>query len=244
MIFLFDEIQAAREVAYMLRGEWDGCNGVVISKIDRAAIETAASLVDAKWCWSFEQCKLPTSLQEEVRQRYRYGKRYFGNLNLAGVDLSCQNLTGIHLAGANMTGANLTGTDLRGASLMDANLSKCKLVSARLGRANLNNATLAGADLSKANLTGAHLSGANLEGAILIGAMMPSGNIYGEQSTVFTDLRVKYAIILSVVLMGMGFWTAQLKEHQPSSHDEVTELKIKMALEMQREYLEQHSTRH
>lgn len=59
MILLFDSIQAAQEIAYMLYGQWDGCNGVIISsKVDMAAIQFAANLVDAKWCLSKEQCML------------------------------------------------------------------------------------------------------------------------------------------------------------------------------------------
>ena len=51
MILLFDSIQAAQEIAYMLYGQWDGCNSVIISsKFDMASIQFAAKLVDAKWC--------------------------------------------------------------------------------------------------------------------------------------------------------------------------------------------------
>ncbi len=31
--FLFDSIEAAQEMAYMLQAEWDGCNGIVLSLV-------------------------------------------------------------------------------------------------------------------------------------------------------------------------------------------------------------------
>jgi len=33
-ILLFDSIAAASEIALMLNGQWDGCNGVIIAKCD------------------------------------------------------------------------------------------------------------------------------------------------------------------------------------------------------------------
>lgn len=174
IILLFDSVNAAREVAWMLQAEWDGCNGVVLSQFDSPALETAVGLFDALWCWCFENCLLPPFQREELLQSYRQGQRCFSNLNLAGVDLSYQDLTGIHLGGANLTGANLTGTSLQSATLWEANFSNCKLVSANLRSAFLNNATLAGADLSNANLRSAHLGGANLSGADLSNASLRS----------------------------------------------------------------------
>ena len=47
---LFDSVEAAQEVAYVLRGTWDGCNGVELSEIDWQALKTSASLVDGQWC--------------------------------------------------------------------------------------------------------------------------------------------------------------------------------------------------
>ncbi len=64
--FLFDSIEAAQEMAYMLQAEWDGCNGIVLSQIDDAAIETAAGLCSTVWCQPFDKCKLPLLQREEL----------------------------------------------------------------------------------------------------------------------------------------------------------------------------------
>ena len=165
---LLDSVHAAHEVAWMLRAEWDGCNGIVQdSQLDRVALETAAGICDAQWCWSFESWLLPLIQREELLQRYHQGKRYFGKLNLVGVDLSYQDLTEVNLAGSNLSGADLTGARLCEAELWDANLANCKLVNTNLSGAHMNSINLAGADLSHANLSNAHLDGASLEGANL-----------------------------------------------------------------------------
>ncbi|MBW4586272.1 hypothetical protein G7B40_022925 [Aetokthonos hydrillicola Thurmond2011] len=37
-VLLFDSITAASDIAFMLQGQWDGCNAVVMSKCDEAAV--------------------------------------------------------------------------------------------------------------------------------------------------------------------------------------------------------------
>jgi hypothetical protein len=64
--FLFGSIEAAQEMAYMLQAEWDGCNGIVLSQIDDAAIETAAGLCRSDWCRPLDNCKLPLLQREEL----------------------------------------------------------------------------------------------------------------------------------------------------------------------------------
>jgi hypothetical protein len=49
-VILFDSLEAAQEVAYAIRGDWDGCNGVEITDFDSASLELAASLAGAQWC--------------------------------------------------------------------------------------------------------------------------------------------------------------------------------------------------
>ena len=219
---LFESSDAAREVAWMLRVEWDGSNGVVSSHFDKPSLETAAGLLGVKWCWSFEECKLPLSLKEELLQSYSQGERYFGYLNLAGVDLSYQDLTGIHLASANLSGADLTGTELGGASLWDANLSNCKLVDANLSAACLNNASLARADVSNANLRYAHLSAANLQdadlsnanlcGAYLNEANLQRANLQGAnlRSAFLPDANLQEANLCDAVLAKAFLYKANL----------------------------------
>ncbi|MEW6499752.1 MAG: pentapeptide repeat-containing protein, partial [Cyanobacteriota bacterium] len=50
-MLLFDSLYAAQEIAFILDGEWDGCNGVILLKKDELAVNTAAKLVGAQWCY-------------------------------------------------------------------------------------------------------------------------------------------------------------------------------------------------
>lgn len=140
---LFDSCYAAENVAFMLGGQWDKCNSVVLSVTDEIAIETAAKMVEAQWCYKGKSSTLLPRLSVEVlKRRYAVGDRHFINANLMCADLSNLNLSQINLGWASLRGANLSG-------------------------ANLRNADLTQADLSDANLSGTDLTGANLKGAIL-----------------------------------------------------------------------------
>ncbi len=140
---LFDSCYAAENVAFMLSGQWDECNGVVLSVADEIAIETAAKIVEARWCYKGKFCTLLPKLSVEVlKRRYAIGDRHFINANLMGADLSNLNLSQVNFGWAKLRGANLSGT-------------------------NLCNADLTEADLSDANLSGTDLTGANLKRTIL-----------------------------------------------------------------------------
>jgi len=94
--------------------------------------------------------------REKNRLRLLKTKKCYG-CNLAGVDLTDENLEGVDLEGADLTGSKLAGADLE-----NANLKGAVLIGA-----DLKNTTLQGADLYKANLSKADLTGAKLEGALL-----------------------------------------------------------------------------
>jgi uncharacterized protein YjbI with pentapeptide repeats len=51
-----------------------------------------------------ESEKLPRIHCQELLQLYQQGTRYFGKMNLVGVDLSYQDLTEIDLTGTNLRG--------------------------------------------------------------------------------------------------------------------------------------------
>jgi Pentapeptide repeats (8 copies) len=140
---LFDSCYAAENVAFMLGGQWDYCNSVVLSAPDEIAIETAAKMVNARWCYKSKSCALLPKLSVEVlKRRYAAGDRHFINANLMCADLSNLNLSQVNLGWAKLQGANLSGANLRGSDLTAA-------------------------DLSDANLSGADLTGANLSQTIL-----------------------------------------------------------------------------
>lgn len=140
---LFDSCYAAEDVAFMLGGQWDNCNGVVVFVTDEIAIATAAKLVDARWCYESKSSTLLPKLSVEVlKRRYAIGDRHFINANLRGADLSNLNLSQVNFGWAKLQGANLSGTILRNADLTEA-------------------------DLSDANLSGIDLTGANLKRTVI-----------------------------------------------------------------------------
>lgn len=55
---LFESVNAAQEVAYMLQAQWDECNGVIISNIDSFALETAVGLANTVYCNVGECCSI------------------------------------------------------------------------------------------------------------------------------------------------------------------------------------------
>lgn len=175
---LFDSSEAASDIAFMLGGEWDRCNGVVVHKSDQVAVNTAASLVGAKWCYSGESLAVLTKLTvDELQRRYAAGERDFYNanlrcallneLNLSGVKLGWSKLSLANLSKANLSGADLTAADLSEVNLSEADLSKACLSEANLSKADLRGANLSLADLRRANISQTNLSGANLKGAKL-----------------------------------------------------------------------------
>ncbi|WP_445176506.1 pentapeptide repeat-containing protein [Microcoleus sp.] len=177
-VLLCDSIAAASEMAFMLNGEWDGCNSLVLPKCDKVAIEAAASLLETSWCYK-NTCE-PVLIRlevDELLRRYAIGDRFFINANLRCAQLSELCLENIDLSYAKLNLANLSGTNLSKASLMTAqmesanlsgcNLSKSQLVRANLSGANLSDANLKGADMSYADLSNVCLTGADLRGANL-----------------------------------------------------------------------------
>ncbi|MDF5721675.1 MAG: pentapeptide repeat-containing protein [Rhizonema sp. PD37] len=191
-VLLFESVAGAQEIAFMLNGKWDGCNGVTVNKCDEVAINAAAALVTNAWCYSgvsFALLKRLTS--HELLQRYAIGERNFINANLRCAELCSVSLSEANLSRAslilsdlsksNLSRAILTAVDFHQSNLSDTNLSQSQLVRANLVSANLLRADLKEANLSyaclqntnlrEADLRGANLSGADLRGADLDGAI-------------------------------------------------------------------------
>jgi uncharacterized protein YjbI with pentapeptide repeats len=203
-ILLFDSSTAASDIAFMLGGQWDGCNSIVLPSSDKVAVNTAANLVEASWCHQGDSTALLARLsRDELLRRYAAGDRNFANANLRCAvlceqNLSQSNLSYVKLSFANLSGINLSGVDLTSADLSDAslngaNLSQAALYRTLLTRANLSEANLRGANLFKASLndacllgadlTGANLSFADLRGAILDEATLSGANLTGAKLT-------------------------------------------------------------
>jgi uncharacterized protein YjbI with pentapeptide repeats len=203
-VLLFDSAAAASDIAFMLGGQWDGCNGIVMPSSDKVAVNTAANLVGASWCHQGDSTALLATLStDELLRRYAAGDRNFANANLRCAVLCEQNLSQCHLSyvklnlanlsRANLSGVDLTSADLSDASLSGANLSQASLYRTLLTRANLSEANLRGANLFKASLndanltqadlTGASLSFADLRGAILDEASLSGANLTGAKLT-------------------------------------------------------------
>ena len=177
-VLLCDSVAAASDMAFMLGGEWDGCNSLVLPKCDKVAIEAAASLLETSWCYqNAGEAVLIRLGVEELLRRYAVGDRYFINANLRcaqlsnicleNIDLSYAKLNLANLSGTNLSKANLTLAEMRSANLSGSNLHNSQLVRANLAGANLSDANLRGADLRNTDLSNACLIGANLIGVNL-----------------------------------------------------------------------------
>ncbi|MEZ2237629.1 pentapeptide repeat-containing protein [Microcoleus sp.] len=177
-VLLCDSVAAASEMAFMLDGEWDGCNSLILPKCDQVAIEAAASLLETSWCYQNAGEAVLIRLEaDELLRRYAMGDRFFINANLRcaqlsevcleNIDLSYAKLNLANLGGSNLSKANLTSALMQSANLSGCNLSKSQLVRANLAGANLSDANLRGADLTNADLSNADLKKADLRGANL-----------------------------------------------------------------------------
>ncbi|MBD2356102.1 pentapeptide repeat-containing protein [Tolypothrix sp. FACHB-123] len=194
-VLLFDSISTANEIALMLNGKWDGCNGVIVAQCDEIAVSTAAKLLEAQWCYQgASQAVLNRVTTDEILRRYAIGERNFVNVNLRcavltsvkllGINISYAKLNFANLSQANLSQANLTAADFSQANLSKSDLNKASLIRANFTGANLQEASLQGANLSnanftEANLTGADFTGANLYLADLRGANFHSCNLSG-----------------------------------------------------------------
>ncbi|MBW4560456.1 MAG: pentapeptide repeat-containing protein [Mojavia pulchra JT2-VF2] len=187
---LLDSVPAAGEIAFMLGGEWDGCNGVVMPKVDEVAVNTAVKLLETAWCYQGASVAVLNQLKtDEFLRRYALGERNFINANLRCAELSFLSLSAINLSrsklslanlsGSNLTKADLTAADIQDANLADTNLSQSRLFRANLSRANLLRANLKGADLSHVCLCDANLSQADLRGANLSQADLSGADLTG-----------------------------------------------------------------
>ncbi|MBD2100347.1 pentapeptide repeat-containing protein [Leptolyngbya sp. FACHB-261] len=207
-LLLFDSTVAASEVALMLGGQWDGCNGVSLGSVDKVAVDTAAALMEASWCASGEARTLLIRLTtDELLRRYAAGERNFSNANLRSARLSQCSLVGVNLSYAKLGWANLSQACLRGADLTAADLSE-----ACLSGAYLHQACLTRTNLSRSNFSEADLSGADLSKATLSGALLEKTNLSGANLS-FADLRgirLDEAILSGANLTGAKLTQGQL----------------------------------
>ncbi|MBF2065232.1 MAG: pentapeptide repeat-containing protein [Calothrix sp. C42_A2020_038] len=187
-VLLFDSVEKAEEVAFMLKGEWDGCNGVIIYPCDEIAVKSAASLIGASWCYQGDTRAFIDSMKAtELIQRYARGEKNFINVNLrcanlSGADLSETDFSWAKLSLANFSRANLSKTNLTGADASETDFNQANLINSHLVRtnfqlANLQNVCLRGAYLSHVSLDGANLTGADLRGAKIHYTNMINSNI-------------------------------------------------------------------
>ena len=200
-LVLFDSIASAEDLAFMLAGEWDGCNSITLSKYDSVAVTEAAALIGAKWCrLGDSMAYLPRLMTTELLERYRTGDRNFINANLRCSYLSKQCLKDVNLSYAFLNLADLTQTDLSFADLSSANVSDANFTEANLTKANLFRT-----DFTNANLTNADLTGANLRKACLKGANLRNTNL-SDADLSLADLRG--AKLDNVVLSGANLTDA------------------------------------
>jgi uncharacterized protein YjbI with pentapeptide repeats len=108
--------------------------------------------------------------------------------DLAGWDLSGQNLTGAELW-ESLVNVNLSGSNLTSAHI-DANLTNANLAEANLTGAHFSWGNLTNANLTRANLTGARMSLAIMTGANLTGAIVQGANLSSTTARDFTAAQL------------------------------------------------------
>ena len=184
-VVLSDSIASAEELAFMLGGEWDKCNGITLPQYDPVAVREAAALIRANWCHCGSSVAyLPRLRVTDLINRYRMGDKNFINANLRCCDLSKHCLKGANLSHAflnlaDLSQADLSNADLSLADLQDAVLNNTNLSKANLFRTNFANANLTNANLTNANLSRACLKGANLQNADLSNADLSLADLRG-----------------------------------------------------------------
>jgi len=57
-IILLDTIQSSKEVAYMLKSEWHGCNSISIPFFDLELITATVQITKAEFCYFGDCCEL------------------------------------------------------------------------------------------------------------------------------------------------------------------------------------------
>lgn len=202
-VVLVDSIASASELAFILSGKWDNCNGVILTKYDSVAISSAADLIGAKWCCRGDSVVwLPKIASKTILERYKIGERYFINANLR-----CSVLSGQCLKDANLSHAFLCEADLTEINLQNADVSNADVSNATLIKANLRDTNLYRTNLTEANLSGANLSGAKLQKACLKGANLSDANLDGADLSL-ADLRG--AKLNNVSLLGTNLTDAML----------------------------------
>ena len=89
----------------------------------------------------------------------------FPSRNLAGIDLSCQDLSGLSFVQGDLQGTNLNQAKLAGVEFGQADLTGASLIGADASGATFTQATLNRTQLADANLTGASFIQADLRKA-------------------------------------------------------------------------------
>ncbi len=70
VILLYGSVLAAEDAAWMFRGQWDGCNGVVVCNPDKAAIWAASAILNTEFCYDGHQCEIRRSYKPQDLRRF------------------------------------------------------------------------------------------------------------------------------------------------------------------------------
>lgn len=86
---LFDAVEAASEIAFMLKANWDGFNGVNFHQdFDIAALKMATKLTETKFCNVNDCCYLPDRPQDHMMLSFSTYALPFQGLPLVPTDLA------------------------------------------------------------------------------------------------------------------------------------------------------------
>jgi hypothetical protein len=100
MYLLFDNIKAACESAYALRGEWDGCNGIVFRDgVDSQALQQALASIELEMGKKIEFCRegeyciwlLPTVIYPKIEPNWFFDIRENVRTQQSSTDIPLEN---------------------------------------------------------------------------------------------------------------------------------------------------------
>jgi hypothetical protein len=80
MIFLFDSARTAEEVAFQLRGNYDGCNGVEFEKFDVSGIKFVVDSLEGNFCFERTFCYCESEIHQAVFAATGSGKSIMTSL--------------------------------------------------------------------------------------------------------------------------------------------------------------------
>lgn len=203
-IYLFESKSAAQSAAFMLRGEWDGCNGIVLETVDESALTTVLNLVKSSCC-TIGSLSYRITNAHDLIELSASGSDLSGiklqSLNLSGADLTGINLKNtyfqsINLTSANLTNANLAGVIMDGCQLDKAILNKTDFSNTHIFRTSFYRASFENVNLSGTSLNYSNFIFSSFQLTSFLNTSLAENNFFGAIGSCKSELKKNGWIIL------------------------------------------------